>query len=681
MSNPFFIKRNFLYNAIPFDQIKLEHFMPAIEKGLSTAYKKIEHFKQCKEPATFDNTILAIENFNEDLEEPLSVYYTLLSCESDNDFKELAEKISPMISQLRNSIMTDNEIFTRVKSIYHNLPNLKLLPEQKRLVELVYLSFVRNGALLDEKKKKQLLKIDQELSVLSPLFSKNVLNATNAYSFHITKKKELEGLPKNHIMSAAVRAKEKGYKTGWLFNLQAPSMIPALTYLKNRELRKKIYLASVQRCFQDQFDNQEIVLKEVNLRYQRAKLLGYKTHAHYVLEQRMAENPETVVNFLDRIYQIAMPLAKKETQVLKKYAKKIDNLDDLMPWDVSYYSEKFKQATFGYDAEELRAYFKVENCIQGIFSVAEKLYHLKFVAKKDYAVWHQDVKVYEVTENNGDFVGLLYIDLFPRETKSGGAWMNCLKTQGLYDGKLERPHVIIVGNMTPSTSTSPSLLSLNEVNTLFHEFGHALHGLLSNCTYQKLASPNVYWDFVELPSQIMENWLLEEETLALFAKHYQTSEFIPKSLLEKVKAAENYNKATANIRQLNFALLDMAWHNTNPSRIKSITQYEEKTLKKLRLLPKIENALVSPIFSHIFSGGYSAGYYSYKWAEVLDADAFEKFKKEGIFNTKTAKSFRDNILSKGNTEHPMKLYQKFRGRKPDPDAMLRRDGLLAVIKK
>lgn len=675
MTNPFFMKWDTKYEAVPFDMIKFEDYMPAIEKALETARMNIRQLKENPAEPDFENTILALETASEDLTMPTTVYFNLLSAESDNEFKTLAEKISPMLSQFSSEINMDAEIFARVKSVYDKMNDLKLTDEEKRLLEKTYLSFVRNGALLDEDKKKELFDIDNELSVLSPQFSKNVLNATNAYFYHTTDAEEVIGIPETDLKAAEFRAKQKGYESGWLFNLQAPSMTPVLTYAKNRELRKKIAIASGKRSFGDEFDNTEIIKKEVNLRFKRAKLLGYETHSHYVLEQRMAENPQTVNEFLEKIYKVAMPAAKREVQEVKDFAKKLDNLDDLMSWDFTYYSEKLKKEKFGFEEEDLKPYFKAENCIEGIFKVAEKLYNLTFIKNSDIPVYHPEVEVYEVMDNDR-FIGLLYIDLFPRETKRGGAWMTSFKTQGLFKGKIERPHVCIVGNLTPSTEDTPSLLRLYEVETLFHEFGHALHGLLSECKYTELASPNVYWDFVELPSQIFENWVLEKETLELFAYHYETNQLIPDELVNKVKDAKNYNKGYANIRQLSFAMLDMAWHSIDPGNIESVKVFEDKSIDRLSLLPSVATSCVSTTLGHIFSGGYSSGYYSYKWAEVLEADAFEKFLEDGIFNKETAKSFKDNILAKGNTKHPMDLYISFRGRKPDPDAMLRRDGLL-----
>jgi Zn-dependent oligopeptidase len=676
VTNPFFEKWTTKYGAVPFNDIKLEHFMPAIEQFLADARKNIEKMKQNSEKPNFANTILALETASEDLDVPVGIFYNLMSSESNNEHKALADQISPMMSQFRSEISTDSVIFDKVKTVYENRATENLNSEQHRLLEDVYSSFVRNGALLNNEDKQKLLEIDKKLSVLSPTFTKNVLNATNSYWYHTTDANEIIGIPENDLKIAEFRAKSKNHESGWLFNLQMPSVTPVLTYADNRDLRERISMASGTRCTSGEFDTRDIIIQTAKLRYERAKLLGYQTHSEYILERRMAEDPETVMSFLNRIKDIAMPVAKREIDELTEFAKKTDGITDFKSWDSAYYSEKLKKEKYGFDAEELKPYFNVENCIKGIFAVAEKMYGLRFVRNTEIPGYHADVEVYEVFENANDFVGLLYIDLFPRETKSGGAWMTSYLSQGLSKGTMKRPHISIVGNFTPSTPDSPSLLSLREVETLFHEFGHALHGLLSDVTYPSLASPQVWWDFVELPSHIMENWVLEYETLVLFAHHHQTGEVIPRELIEKVKSAATYQKGIFNIRQLNFGLLDMSYHNINPENITDVIAFEDKTLDPIRLFPKAPGTAISTIFSHIFAGGYSSGYYSYKWAEVLDADAFEKFKEDGIFNPETAKSFRQNILSRGNTAHPMDLYVAFRGRKPDPDAMLRRDGLL-----
>jgi len=672
--NPFFQSYDTPFDTIPFDKIKIEHFMPAIEEGLKIARENVKAIKDDPASPDFDNTILAMQTSGELLDEVTTVYFNLYSAESNDEFKALAQKISPMLAEFQTQVLTDSDLFKKVEKVYKNQESLNA--EQKRLVEHYYKQFVRNGANLPPEKKKKLEEIDKELSTLSPKFSQNLLKSTNAFELYITDEKDLEGLPEGAKEAAAYAAKKKGKDEGWLFNLQIPSVLPIFKYAKNRKLREKMNRAYGARAFNDEFDNREILKRIVQLRQERAELLGYKTHAQYVLEERMAETPETVEGFLERVYSVAFPAAKKEVDEIQKLAKKADDIEDFQTWDSAYYSEKLKKLKYNYDEEELRPYFKVEYVIQGLFKVAEKLYNITFKELKGIPVYHEEVKVFELDDKDGSHLGLLYLDLFPRETKRSGAWMTTFKTQGLAHGEIRRPHVGIVANLTPSTDKKPSLLELSEVQTLFHEFGHALHGLLSDCTYQTLASPNVYWDFVELPSQIMENWALEKEALDMFAKNYKTGEKMPDELIQKVKKAENYNKGIANIRQLTFGFLDMAWHAQDPRNIEDVVAFEEKVIDKTRLYPKVDGTNISCCFGHIFAGGYSSGYYSYKWAEVLEADSFQLFKEKGIFNQEVANSFRKNILAKGNTAHPMELYVKFRGREPDPDAMLKRDGLL-----
>jgi len=676
MTNPFFEKWSTKWGAIPYDSIKMEHYMPAIHRALEIARQNVQKIKANTDPPTFENTIVALSSSEEDLSIPTHIYFFLQDTESDNAFKDLADEINPLLAEYSSEINTDEVLFEKVKAVYDQRETLSLNKEQHRLLEVTYKGFVRNGAMLPPDKKLELKDLDQQLSTLAPQFSKNVLNATNAFYYHTTDEKDIIGLPAMDVEAAESRAKKKSYEDGWLFNLQMPSYLPVMTYACNRDLRKMMYMAQNSRCFGDEYDNCDIILKEVNLKFKRANLLGYANHAYYVLEKRMAETPETVTAFLDKIYEVAMPVARQEYDELKEFAKRLDGIDELMPWDFLYYSEKLKKEMYGFDAEQLRPYFLAENCVSGLFKVAEKLYGLKFIETKEIKAYHADVKVFEVYDESDRFIGLFYVDLYPRETKGGGAWMSNIVEQGLFKGEIRRPHIGIVGNLTPSTESNPSLLSFDEVETLFHEFGHALHGLLSDCTYPELASPNVLWDFVELPSQIMENWVLQEESLGLFAFHYQTGEVMPAELIEKMKTARNYHKGYDNIRQLGFGMLDMAWHNTDPSIIKDVEAYEKASLEKLRLLPRMDKTCTSTGFRHIFDGGYSAGYYSYKWAEVLDADAFGKFLEDGIFNKQTAKSFRENILARGNTEPPMDLFVRFRGRKPDPEAMFRRDGLI-----
>ena len=675
-NNPFLKVRKNKYDAIPFDKIKTEDFMPSIEYGLEKAQQNIEKIKQVIDEPTFENCILPFETSSEFLDEVTSTYFNLYSSESDAEFKKLAQKISPMLAEYKSKILMDEILFGKVKKVYDNRKSLNLNDEQIKLVEETYKSFVRNGALLEPDKKKKLEELDKELSKLGPQFSQNVLNATNAFELHIADEKKLSGLPDIAKEAAAYTAKQKGKDSGWVFTLQYPSVMPVLNYADDRELRKKITKKYNSRAFGDKFDNQDILKKIAILRQERAELLGYKTHAEYTLQERMAEKVETVEDFFERIFSVAMPAAKKEISEVKAHAKELDSLNNIYGWDAQYYSEKLKKKKFDFDEEELRPYFKMENVIEGIFTVANKLYGLKFNQINDVPAYHSDVKVYEVTDDSDTFVGLLYLDLFPRETKQGGAWMTTFRSQGYYKGKVRRPHVSIVANLTPSTDKTPSLLRLGEVTTIFHEFGHSLHSLLSDCTYCSLSGTNVYWDFVELPSQIMENWVKEKEALDLFAFHYETGKKMPDELIQKVKKAETFNKGMMNIRQLSFGLLDMAWHSHDPRTVEDVEAFEDRAIEKIRLLPKTKGTNTSCGFVHIFHGGYSSGYYSYKWAEVLEADAFELFKEKGIFNKEIANSFWKNILARGNTVHPMELYIKFRGQKPDPDAMLKRDGLL-----
>lgn len=690
MSNPLLEKENkHRLEAIPFDRIKTEHFMPAIEATLKTARENFAKIRSNPEPPTFDNTIMAMDFGDEQLDYVTSIYFNLLGAESDAEYKALAQQISPMLAEFSSSIMTDELIFQRVKAVYEQECKSKEKPlpdfgnkeqmqrcERYRYVEKVYKSFIRNGAMLSPEDKKRLTEIDMELSKLSPKFSDNVLDATNAFELHLTDPADVEGIPQNALHAAAYRAKQKGKEGGWLFNLQMPNLIPVLTYCRKREIREKMQKAYASRAFNDKFDNQENIKRTLELRAERAKLLGYKTHAHYVLEERMALNPHTATDFLEKIYDIAYPAAKAEIEELKSFAKEMDNLEELMPWDYSYYSTKLKEKKFQFDPEQLRPWFKLENVFEGLFIVVNKIYGITLKQVHDVPVYHKDVTTWEVYAEDKSFLGLIYLDMFPRETKRGGAWMNGLRGQGLYSDGMKRPHVVNVANLTPSTDEQPSLLRLDEVRTIFHEFGHALHGLLSDCSYKALAGPNVLWDFVELPSQIMENWLLEKEALNLFAKHYETGEPLPDELLDKVLAARNFHAGNANLNQLRYAMLDFAWHLADPAQIKDVDEFENQVIKRFLLMPQTPNSSISCAFSHIFAGGYSSGYYSYKWAEALEADAWSLIKEKGIFNHEVTYAFRDKILSKGNSVHPMDLFVAFRGRQPDPDAMLKRDGLV-----
>jgi len=662
--------------CIPFDKISLNDYIPAIEKGILLARENIRQIKENPAPANFENTVLALESASELLDVSTGVYFNMFSAEASPDLQALAKEISPKTAAFSSEVSLDAVLFGKIKSVHDSRRQSGLNEEQIMLVEKTYRNFVKNGALLNPTEKEKIKKIDQDLSVLGPQYSENVLKATNSFELWISEKKDLEGLPDSVMEAAALEAQKKAKPGQWLFSLQAPSFIPFMQYSKNRELRNKLWKAYGSRAYQGENNNQEVILNMVRLRYERAKVMGFKNHAEVTLTERMAETPEQVLGFLNKLLAPSKQAAEKDIQELRAFAKKLDGLNELMPWDFSYYSEKLKEEKFKFSDEELRPFFKLENVVRGVFEHAEKLYHLKFEKVTNVPKYHAEVETYKVSDSKGNYVGLFYTDFFPRETKRDGAWMTSYRDQGLFMGKVRRPHISIVCNFTKPTPTKPSLLTYDEVLTLFHEFGHALHGLLSQCHYRSLSGTNVYWDFVELPSQIMENWVKEKEGLDLFAKHYTTSEKIPSELVAKIKKSNQFQAGYYSLRQINFAFLDMAWHTANPAEVKDVDSFEINATEKTRLFPVIPGVNSSCAFSHIFPGGYSAGYYSYKWAEVLDADAFEYFKENGIFNSIIADRFRENILSRGGTEHPMDLYKKFRGREPDPNALLRRDGLI-----
>lgn len=672
--NPLLQKFTNKDEAVPFDLIKTEHFMPALNVAIDEAKANFAKIKQNKE-TTFENTVLALEQVSEKVDTISGIYFNLFSSEASEELQALAQQISPILSNFSSDISLDAEIFQKIKFVYDNRAALKLAGEELKLTEKMYKDFSRNGALLSEADKQKLRQIDQDLSVLSPKFSENVLKATNAFELWIDKKEDLAGLPEGAIEAAAMSAEQKGQKGKWLVTLNGPSLIPFLTYASNRDLREKVWRANSSKCFGGQFDNQETILKIVKLKYDRAQLLGYKNYADYVLQERMAEKPETVFNFLNKILAPSKAAAEKDLQEVRAFKKSLEGNEEIKPWDFAFYSEKLKEQKYSFNAEELRPYFKLENVIEGVFEHAKRLYGLTFKASSEYPTYHPDVKTFEVFDQDG-YVGLFYMDFFPRETKKGGAWMTSYREQGLWGNSIKRPHVSIVCNFTKPTATKPSLLDYDEVTTLFHEFGHALHGLLSKCKYKSLAGTNVYWDFVELPSQIMENWAREKEGLDLFAKHFETNELLPADMVTKIKKAELFQSGWMSLRQVSFGLLDMNWYTTDPNTITSVEAFEEQATAMTRVLPKEPNTTQSCSFSHIFAGGYGAGYYSYKWAEVLDADAFEFFKEKGLFDPKVAALFKNSILSRGGTDHPMKLYVEFRGREPDADSLLRRSGLI-----
>lgn len=660
------------YDCIPFNDVKTEDFVPLIEKSIELARANIAKIKAS--PANFQNTIMGLEDASDRMEIFTGIYFNLFSAHATPELQALAQKISGITAAFSSEVNLDDQLFQKVREVHARKDSLGLNPEQLRLLEKLYKGFARNGALLPADKKQKLKDMDQEMAGLSPQFSENVLNATNDYSLTIEDKKELEGMPDAVVEAAAEEAKKRG-KTGWTFTLQAPSLMPFLKYCKVSSRRKELWHAYASRAFKDKYDNQEMVLKTARLRHERARLLGYETHAHYVLEERMARTPATVEKFLDSLLEPSRKAAAKDVADLRDFRKRKEGNDEINPWDFAYYSEKLREESFNLSEEELRPYFQLENCVAGVFEMAKRLYGLKFKKLTNVPVYHPEVEAYEVTsDENGELIGLFYMDFFPRDTKRGGAWMTAFRDQGEFGGKVRRPHVAIVCNFTKPTASKPSLLTFDEVETLFHEFGHALHALLSRCTYRSLSGTNVYWDFVELPSQIMENWLHETEGLQLFAKHYHTGEPIPAELIKKIQRADLFQAGWASLRQLSFGILDMAWHAHDPAAITDVSAFEIKSMEPTRIFPVVPGTNASCSFSHIFAGGYSAGYYSYKWAEVLDADAFEYFREKGLFNKEVAHKFRDFILSKGDTQHPAELYRKFRGRDPDPKALLRRSG-------
>lgn len=666
---------NTKHNTAPFSQIKLSDYLPAVKEGISETKKEIDEIVNNSDVATFANTIEALEFSGAQLDRITTIFFNLNSAETSDEMQKLAQEISPMLTELANDITLNADLFKRIKSVYDQKESLDLTTEQATLLDKKYKGFSRNGALLSEDKKSRLREIDAELAKLKLTFGENVLAETNNYELHITNESDLKGLPEDTIETARSIAKSKD-KEGWIFTLDVPSYSPFITYADNRELRKEIAIAYGKKAFQNNdFDNQENVKKIVALRHERAQLLGYESHSHFVLEERMAQNPDKVKSFLNDLLSKAKPAAEREFNQLTAFAKKLDNLDQLEKWDGAYYSEKLKQKLFNLDDEKLKPYFKLQNVQEGAFEVAKRLFGLTFTEVFDIDKYHEDVHTFEVNDAEGNLVAIFYSDFFPRKGKRNGAWMTSFKSQYIKEGKNERPHVSIVCNFTKPTETKPSLLTFNEVTTLFHEFGHALHGMLANTTYPSLSGTSVYWDFVELPSQVMENWCYEPEALAIFAKHYETGEIIPQEYVDKIKESASFLEGIATLRQLSFGLLDMEYHG-KPVSLENVKTFEKTAMQSTALYPDVAENCMSVSFSHIFQGGYSSGYYSYKWAEVLDADAFAYFQEKGIFNKEVATKFKDNVLSQGGTEHPMTLYKKFRGQEPKPEALLKRAGLI-----
>lgn len=672
MANPLLQK----FDTPPFSKIDNTHFKSAIEDLLEKTQKQIDKITENPTEPTFENTIEALDYSGEYLRKVTSIFFNLNAAETNEAIQKIAQAVSPLLTKFQNDLTLNQQLFKRVKTVYEAKDKLDLNEEQKTLLKKQYRSFTRNGANLKDQDKEKLREIDTQLAKLSLNFGENVLADTNAYELHITDENEIEGIPESAKEAAheLARAKEK---EGYIFTLHYPSYLPFVKYVKNRSLRKKMALAQGAKGFQNNENNNEsIVLEIAKLRFQRAQLLGFENHADFVLQERMAKTPEAVNEFLTDLLQKAKPAAEKECKELSDFARELDNIDQLQKWDSAYYSEKLKQKKFDLDDEKLKPYFALNNVIEGAFTIAQKLYGLTFREVSDVDVYHKEVKTYQAYDKNEREIALLYTDFHPRPGKRNGAWMTTYKEQKRKGGADERPQVSIVCNFSRPTKNKPALLTFNEVTTLFHEFGHALHAMLANTKYPSLSGANVFWDFVELPSQLLENWCYEEEALQLFAKHYETGKLIPMEMVERIKKAANFLEGMQTVRQLSFGMLDMAWHGINPLAVENVKAHEVEVFKPTQLYPDVVENCMSTAFSHIFQGGYAAGYYSYKWAEVLDADAFAYFKEKGIFSKEVANQFKENVLSQGGTQDPMKLYKAFRGKEPSNEALLKRAGLM-----
>ena len=674
--NPFFSEYQTPFQTPPFAQIKEPHFLPAFQKGMEQQQQEVQAIVQNPESPTFANTLEALEYSGELLQKVSSVFYNLNSAHTNDEMQRISKEIAPQLSKHQDDIFLNEELYQRVKTVYQEKDNLNLNPEQKKLLEEYYKDFVKGGADLPADKKAEFREINQELALLSVQFGENVLKEDNAFELVIENSEDLAGLPERVITTASETARERGKEGKWVFTLHKPSLIPFLQNSEKRELREKIFKAYIERGNNgNQYDNKQICSRISELRIKRANLLGYTTHAAFILEDNIARNPENVYQFLQQLWKPAIARAKREAGNLQKMIEAEGFTFTLQPWDWWYYSEKLKKAEYELDDAELRPYFQLEKVREGAFMVATKLFGITFSEQKDIPVYHPDVKVFEVKEADGTHIGILYTDYFPRSSKRGGAWMNAFRSQSKRADQLITPLISNVFNFTKPTAEQPSLLSWEEVSTLFHEFGHALHGLLSNCRYEKLGGTAVPRDFVELPSQIMENWASDPAVIKMYARHYQTNELIPDELIDKIKKSATFNQGFETVEYLAAAFLDMDWHTlTQPAMVDAIS-FENQSLTRIGLIPEIVVRYRSPHFRHIFSGGYSAGYYSYIWAEVLDADAFQAFKETDIFNQDLANSFRENILAKGGTDDPMALYLRFRGREPKIEPLLERRGL------
>ena len=666
---------NTLYSTAPFSKINESDYLPAFKTAIEKAKAEINDIIDDKQDPSFSNTIETLECSGELLGTISSIFFNLNSAETTDNLQAIAQEVSPILSEYSNDIRLNKELFYKIKYVFDNTDRSKLSVEQITLLDKTYKSFSRNGADLDEQSKNKLRKIDLKLSELSLRFGENILADGNEFELIVEDVKKLKGLPQDDIDNAKKMA-EDSKKEGYKFTLDMPIYIAFVTYVDNRELRETITKAFGARAFKDNsYNNEQIVLDIARLRHERANILGYDNHATYVLEERMAKSVSNVLEFTNDLLDKAKSISVKEFNLLEEYALK-DGINKIEKWDSAYYTEKIKKNKFDLDNETLKPYFELNNVLEGAFTIAEKLYGITFKETTEIDVYNKEVRTYIVSDNKGEFLSVFYTDFFPRKGKRNGAWMTSYKSQYIRNNENSSPHISIVCNFTKPTGSKPSFLTFMEVTTLFHEFGHALHGMLANTTYSSLSGTSVLWDFVELPSQLMENWCYQKEALSLFAKHYETGEVLPQEYIDKIKAAANFIEGSQTMRQLSFGLLDMKWHSEYSSEIKNIKDLEKSVFENIDLYPSIETSCMSTAFAHIFQGGYSAAYYSYKWAEVLDADVFSVFEENGIFDAETANSFKENILSKGGTIDPMDLYEKFRGKKPDSKALLKRAGLV-----
>lgn len=675
--NPFFAEYSTPFGVPPFDQIKNDHFLPAFEKGMEEQNREIDSILLNTAAPDFENTIAAFDYSGELLRKVSSVFYNFNSSNTNEEIQAIAKEIAPKISGHYDNINLNPELFARVKAVHNNREALNLNGEQMMLLEDTYKDFVRGGADLDSTAQSRFREINQELSLVTLQFGENVLAETNSYKLVIESEADLAGLPQGLVDQGAMTAKENGMDGKWVYTLHNSSITPFLQYAEKRDLRENIYNAYINRGNNnDNRDNKALILKIAELRMERANMLGYETHAAYILQENMAKNASNVNDLLMQLWTPALKRAKAELAEMQAIVDQEDGGFKLQPWDWSYYAEKLRKEKYDLDDEQLKPYFPLENVKQGVFTVANKLYGIKFNERKDIPVYHPDAVAYEVTEENGDHIGVLFMDFHPRESKRGGAWMSSYRKQYVENGENVSPIITVVCNFTKPTDTKPSLLTFDEATTLFHEFGHALHGLLSNSTYYSLTGTSVPRDFVELPSQIMENWAAEPEVLKIYAKHYETGEVIPQELIDKLQNSGYFNQGFITVEYLAASFLDMGYHNLKTFNIDNVVDFENQTLSALGLIPEINSRYRSTYFNHIFSGGYSSGYYSYIWAAILDADAFEAFKENGLFDPATATAFRKNVLERGGTEDPMVLYKNFRGADPDIKPLLKRRGLI-----